>query len=121
MKLNVYGEALQQCQKERNLKDGAMQKDGTCSEPGGGVHQICRGRILARRGYILGFPFQTDSAYGCFGFCLGFHAPVGARDRRWLQTIDRFPKSRSASKAAWKRPKASAIRTCRQGCVPAPT
>ena len=54
MKLNVYGEELQQCQRERNLKDGAMQKDGTCSEPGGGVHQICTGGTLFAR--FVGIP-----------------------------------------------------------------
>lgn len=39
-KLNIYGEPLEECQPGER-KGGSQMKDGTCSELGGGVHQIC--------------------------------------------------------------------------------
>lgn len=38
-KLNIYGEPLQQCR--TGTSPGSWLSDGTCSELGGGVHQIC--------------------------------------------------------------------------------
>ena len=38
-KLNIYGEPLQQC--KTGVEPGSWMADGTCSELGGGVHQIC--------------------------------------------------------------------------------
>lgn len=41
-KKNLYGLPLEICEKrDQNYLDGSMMNDGTCSEEGGGVHQIC--------------------------------------------------------------------------------
>ena len=38
--LNIYDEPLKKCQ-ENDMNNGSWDKDGKCSEIGGGVHQIC--------------------------------------------------------------------------------
>ena len=38
---NIYGEELRQCQKHSDDMRGSWDKEGYCSERGGGVHQIC--------------------------------------------------------------------------------
>ena len=40
-KLNIYGEPLQVCQPGEYYRESSAMEDGTCSEEGGGVHQIC--------------------------------------------------------------------------------
>lgn len=37
---NIYGDKLESC-KESGMNRGSWMSDGTCSETGGGVHQIC--------------------------------------------------------------------------------
>ena len=39
--LNIYGEPLKPCRNNANDMKGSWDKDGYCSEVGGGVHQIC--------------------------------------------------------------------------------
>ena len=39
-KVNIYGEPLEECQSGERM-GGSQMQDGTCSELGGGVHQIC--------------------------------------------------------------------------------
>ena len=38
--LNIYDEPLEKC-KEKNMGNGSWDREGKCSEIGGGVHQIC--------------------------------------------------------------------------------
>ena len=41
-KKNIYGLPLEICEnRDQNYSNGSMMSDGTCSEEGGGVHQIC--------------------------------------------------------------------------------
>ena len=40
-KLNIYGEPLEVCQPNEIPRESSAMEDGTCSEEGGGVHQIC--------------------------------------------------------------------------------
>lgn len=39
--LNIYGEPLKPCRNNSNDMNGSWDKNGFCSEEGGGVHQIC--------------------------------------------------------------------------------
>ena len=39
--LNIYGEPLKPCRNNVNDMKGSWDKNGYCSEVGGGVHQIC--------------------------------------------------------------------------------
>ena len=39
--LNIYGEPLKPCRNNINDMKGSWDKNGYCSEVGGGVHQIC--------------------------------------------------------------------------------
>lgn len=39
--LNIYGEPLRPCRNNINDMKGSWDKNGYCSEVGGGVHQIC--------------------------------------------------------------------------------
>ena len=39
---NIYGKKLEKCEpKDRDPRSGSAMEDGTCSEIGGGFHQIC--------------------------------------------------------------------------------
>lgn len=40
-KLNIYDEPLEVCQPNEYHRKSSAMEDGTCSEEGGGVHQIC--------------------------------------------------------------------------------
>ena len=48
---NVYGEPLQKCQEDPADTEGSWDKDGYCSEKGGGVHQICFDVSPDRQGF----------------------------------------------------------------------
>lgn len=83
-KLNIYGEKLEQCQPGEKT-GGSQMNDGTCSELGGGVHQICvknigQGRNFSKTTGQSGWSADRGSKNHCA--CLGAWANYVAASKR---------------------------------------
>lgn len=90
-KLNIYGEPLEECQSGERM-GGSQMQDGTCSELGGGVHQICvksigKGRNFSGTTGQSGWSAERGDKNHCA--CLGAWANYVAAAKRDGQTNDK--------------------------------
>jgi len=90
-KVNIYGEPLEECQPGER-RGGSQMQDGTCSELGGGVHQICvksigKGRNFSRTTGQSGWSAERGEKNHCA--CLGAWANYVAAAKRDGQSNDK--------------------------------
>lgn len=90
-KVNIYGEPLEECQPGER-RGGSQMQDGTCSELGGGVHQICvksigKGRNFSSTTGQSGWSAERGDKNHCA--CLGAWANYVAAAKRDGQSNDK--------------------------------
>ena len=90
-KVNIYGEPLEECQSGERM-GGSQMQDGTCSELGGGVHQICvksigKGRNFSSTTGQSGWSAERGEKNHCA--CLGAWANYVAAAKRDGQSNDK--------------------------------
>ena len=90
-KVNIYGEPLEECQPGER-RGGSQMQDGTCSELGGGVHQICvksigKGRNFSGTTGQSGWSAERGEKNHCA--CLGAWANYVAAAKRDGQSNDK--------------------------------
>ncbi len=90
-KVNIYGEPLEECQPGERM-GGSQMQDGTCSELGGGVHQICvksigKGRNFSGTTGQSGWSAERGDKNHCA--CLGAWANYVAAAKRDGQSNDK--------------------------------
>lgn len=90
-KVNIYGEPLEECQPGERM-GGSQMQDGTCSELGGGVHQICvksigKGRNFSGTTGQSGWSVERGDKNHCA--CLGAWANYVAAANRDGQSNDK--------------------------------
>lgn len=90
-KVNIYGEPLEECQPGER-RGGSQMQDGTCSELGGGVHQICvksigKGRNFSSTTGQSGWSSERGDKNHCA--CLGAWANYVAASKRDGQSNDK--------------------------------
>tara|TARA_Y100000385_G_scaffold156493_1_gene162242 strand:+ start:869 stop:1909 length:1041 start_codon:yes stop_codon:yes gene_type:complete len=83
---NVYNEEIQTCESRygNNYSQGSMQEDGTCTEPDGGVHQICLEDIGIGKGFSESTgqsDWSTEKGDKSHCVCLGAYANFVARQK----------------------------------------
>lgn len=91
VKVNIYGEPLEECQPGER-RGGSQMQDGTCSELGGGVHQICvksigKGRNFSSTTGQSGWSAKRGDKNHCA--CLGAWANYIAASKRDGQSNDK--------------------------------
>jgi hypothetical protein len=82
--MNIFGEPLQPCRRQKNDTGGSWDSAGFCNEPHGGVHQICaffddKNKNFAQKTYQPSNWSSTDRLHKPHCICLGAYSLYNAR------------------------------------------